>query len=153
MDLLVPEGSDFRLQHPFTCMISGPSGSGKTSLLVNLLKNNSLSISRQFDRVVYCYGEEIPETFTELIEAGIKLEIIRGLPDEDLEFDRRLVNCLILDDLMQECSESKTICDYFTKTSHHKSVSVFLLTQNLYHQGKYQITIKLNTNYVIVFKS
>jgi hypothetical protein len=154
LEYVIPEGSDFRLHHPFCCIIAGPSGSGKTSLLVNLLRAGELAIDCKYDRVVYCYGEELPETFKQLSELGLNVELHHGLPDPlKIDFKAALNNCLILDDLMQECSDSKVVCDYFTKTAHHKNISVFMLTQNFYQQGKYQVTITRNANYIIVFKS
>ena len=43
--------------------------------------------------------------------------------------------CLeILDELMTDVY-SKQVCDLFTKGSHHRNISVILITQNLFHQG------------------
>lgn len=45
------------------------------------------------------------------------------------------------------------IVDIFTKGSHHRKVSVFYITQNLFHQGRGQRDISLNANYIIYFKN
>ena len=45
------------------------------------------------------------------------------------------------------------IANLFCRESHHKNVSVFLLLQNLFHQGKYSRDISLNSHYFIVFKN
>jgi len=42
--------------------------------------------------------------------------------------------------------------DLFTKGNHHKNLSVIFILQNLFHQGRGQCDISLNTNY-IVFKN
>jgi len=45
--------------------------------------------------------------------------------------------CLvILDDLLNNVY-SKQVCDLFTRGSHHRNISVILITQNLFHQGRY----------------
>ena len=47
---------DFRLQHPFSCVISGPSNSGKTYFVKMLLVNASNVICNKIDNVVYIYN-------------------------------------------------------------------------------------------------
>ena len=39
---------------------------------------------------------------------------------------------VILDDLMNECLEDKSILSMFTKGPHHKNISVIFITQNIY---------------------
>ena len=59
---------------------------------------------------------------------------------------------LILDDLMYE-SSSDVILHLFTKGSHHKNISVIFVTQNVFHKGKAQRDISLNTKYLVLFKN
>jgi hypothetical protein len=40
----------------------------------------------------------------------------------------------------------------FTKGSHHRYISVILITQNLFHQGKYCRDISLDAKYIVVLK-
>ncbi len=153
--LLDSHGSDFRFQHPFNCIISGSSGSGKTTLLIEILLGGLKTINVKFDRIVYCYGEYLTETFEILKNSDLNVEFIEGLPTEDKirAFTADQNNCLILDDLMVECSESKEICNYFSRTAHHKNISIFFLTQNFYQKGKYATTITRNSSYIILFAS
>src|SRR5712675_349888 len=105
--ILDPHKTDFRFQHPFNCIISGASGSGKTTLLVEILAGRTSTITVNFDRIVYCYGEFLPDTFYKLKQLGFNIEFVEGLPTEDKiqPFDPLKNNCLILDDLMVECGE------------------------------------------------
>ena len=59
---------------------------------------------------------------------------------------------IILDDLLNQVY-SKDVCDLFTKGSHHRNISVLLLTQNLFHQGTNFRDISLNTKYLVVLKN
>ena len=43
--------------------------------------------------------------------------------------------CIIFDDLMKELGEMGILLDLFTKMSSHYSLSVFHITQNLFHKG------------------
>ena len=55
---------------------------------------------------------------------------------------------IILDDLLND-AYPKDVCDLFTKGSHHRNITVILITQNLFHQGKYYRDISLNAKYVL----
>ena len=61
------------------------------------------------------------------------------------------MNVFVIDDLMHETNE--TIAKLFTKGSHHKNISVILLTQNIFHQNKHARSINLNAHYMILFKN
>jgi len=123
--------------------------------LTEILLGGTSTISVNFDRIVYCYGEFLPETFDILKKKGLNVELVEGLPNEEKidAFDPQKNNCLVLDDLMVECGESKLICDYFTRKAHHKNISIFFLTQNFYQKGKYTTTITRNSSYIILFAS
>jgi hypothetical protein len=59
---------------------------------------------------------------------------------------------IILDDLLNEVY-SKGVCDLFTKGSHHRYISVILITQNLFHQGRFCRDISLNAKYSVALKN
>jgi hypothetical protein len=42
------------------------------------------------------------------------------------------------------------LCNLFTKCSHHRNFSVILITQNLFHHGKYCRDISLNAKYIVL---
>ena len=45
------------------------------------------------------------------------------------------------------------MCDLFRKRSHHRNVSVYLVTQNLFHQGPKCRDISLNAKYEVELKN
>ena len=45
------------------------------------------------------------------------------------------------------------IANLFSRESHHRNLSVILLLQNLYHQGKFSRDINLNAHYLILFRN
>jgi hypothetical protein len=98
-------------------------------------------------RVVWCHGQNqeglnLPG-FVEIVEGLGALETIDGSEP----------TLLILDDLMQEACEDRRVSDLFTKGSHHKDLSVIMLVQNMFHQGKFMRTISLNAHYMVLFKN
>ncbi len=54
---------------------------------------------------------------------------------------------VVIDDLMIETNDM--VANLFTKISHHRSVSVINITQNVVHKN----TISVNTHYMVLFKS
>ena len=48
---------------------------------------------------------------------------------------------------------TKAVCELFTKGSHHKNLSVILITQNVFHQGKFCRDISLNCKYLVLFNN
>jgi GTPase SAR1 family protein len=142
MDLI----EEYTFKHPFTCLIAGPTKSGKTTLLKKILTNHEQMISHPIDRIVYCYSRW-QDAFDEL-QNSLSIEFKEGLPDIE-DFDSKKNNLLILDDLMRESCKDNSIYDIFTVDSHHKNISVFFLTQNLFPKEKNARTISLNCNYII----
>ena len=59
---------------------------------------------------------------------------------------------MILDDLLNDVY-SRQVCDLFTKGSHCRNIRVILITQNLFHQGRYSRDISLNAEYLVLLKN
>lgn len=137
--------------HPFTCLVAGPTGCGKTEFVIKLLKNISEYVQPCPKRIIYCYTMW-QDKFDYLKKIISQIEFQEGLFDVN-QLDKRQENLLILDDLMREASESDDVLDMFTKGSHHKNLSILLLTQNLFSKGKHSRTISLNAHYIILFKN
>lgn len=134
------------LRHPFTMLIAGPTGSGKTEFVKRLIISKEILCDPPPDRVIYFYGE-YQEMFKELPNVEFK----RGLPDE-VKFDSR-PTWIIIDDLMYESSNSKFIAELFTKGSHHRNISLILITQNFFARGSEMRNISLNSQYIVLFKN
>ena len=132
-------------KHPFTCIIAGPSGSGKTEFVLKLINNADIMINKIPETLTWCYGE-----YQTWMIKYPEIDFIEGLPEE-IHFDSSKNNMLIIDDLMHECKEYTE--KLFTKISHHKNLSVILLSQNIFHQNKHTRTISLNTHYMVLFKN
>ena len=138
-------------KHPFTCMLAGPTMSGKTTILTKILANRSALIDKNINRIIYCYARWQGSYDKMKLENPI-IEFVEGLPEIDL-IDGEQNNLMILDDLMDQCEKDKSILNLFTTDSHQKSISVFLITQNLFSQGKFSRTIGLNCHYLFLLNN
>jgi hypothetical protein len=152
----------FRFQHPATVILAGPTRSGKTTLISKILdQSNDGLVAPPPDRIVYCYSEwqdsfdDIKMSrarsahFNQSSNAKTDVEFVEGLPDIE-NFDPRINNLLILDDLMTQCGKNPKILELFTVCSHHKNISVFFITQNVFAQEKNMRSISLNSQYIIL---
>ena len=146
---LLKDQEVFVFQHPFRCYISGPSCCGKTELLQKILLNYTSLINKPIDRIVFCYS--VWQEKYDLLKY-LPIEFNKGLKKSE-EFDPQMNNLLILDDLMQSCKDSMDIFNLFSVDSHHRNISVFLVSQNIYTKGKCTRDLNLNSSYIILFKN
>jgi len=144
-------------KHPFTCIVSGPTGSGKSTFCIELLKNlDALCTEKNFSGgIVWCYSERTAVPTKQLARLRNKKIIYHeGMPDDDFfKANTRSETCLvILDDLLQT-AYSEGVSVLFTRGSHHRNISVILITQNLFHQARHARDISLNAKYIILLKN
>ena len=59
---------------------------------------------------------------------------------------------IILDDMMVECSDNKDIGILLTVIARKRNISVILMTQNIYQQGKQFRNLRLNATHIALFK-
>lgn len=133
-------------QHPAGVVISGSSGCGKTELCYRLIKQKDDMFEPKINRVVWYFSVWQPYYKVMANEYGVKF--IQGLPDVS-EYDGTFNTLMVIDDMMSE-NKGTLIADIFTKHSHHRSLSVLFLVQNLFHKNIREIS--LNAKYLILFK-
>ena len=140
------------MSHPFTAIVSGPTSSGKTVWVQRLLsdyKNQIKNIPKNI-KCVWCYGQW-QKTYSKTLP-GCDIKYVDGLIDEN-EIKNNKPDIIIIDDLMNEVGDSKSLANLFTKGSHHLNISVIFILQNIFHQGKMMRTISLNTHYFFLMKN
>lgn len=131
------------LKHPFTMLVSGPTGSGKTHFVKQIIENK---IIKPFPKsIVWCYG-----AYQNLYSEMKGINFHEGLPNDLNTISNAL---LVIDDLMGELSSNSKMNALFTKMSHHRSISVIFIVQNIFHKGKEMRDISLNSHYMVLFKN
>ena len=58
---------------------------------------------------------------------------------------------VVFDDVMCQCANNEMIARAFRQKRHHNNVSIALILQNLYYQGRVMRNMHLNTEYVELF--
>jgi hypothetical protein len=100
---------------------------------------------------MYCYTT-FQDGFNSINNIQPVVEFHQGLPDLD-QFSINQNTLLILDDLMREVGSDPTTYKMFCIDSHHKSISILFMTQNLFPRERYSRTVSLNCNYIILMNN
>jgi len=138
---------DLKWKHPFSAIVAGPSGSGKTVFVTRFINNVDNMCDVRFKNIYWHHATGLPPPSKLPIN---RVQVRSGLPDME-EFDGVEPNLIVIDDMMRESDGN--VVDLFTKGSHHRNLSVFFITQNLFHQGRGQRDISLNAHYIVCFKN
>lgn len=149
----------FTFVHPSSLILAGPSGCGKTSFLIRALTQDLFQPTPT--RIVWVYGED-QAAHRELRNSPLtrhlpEIEYTRNLTDyaELMEsFNPSDTNLLVLDDQMNEGkNNANAFGNLFTKGSHHRSITIIYMMQNLFEKGGSNRTINLNSHYLVMFKN
>jgi hypothetical protein len=102
--------------------------------------------------IIRCYSEQsaVPRQQVKALK-NKNVQIHEGAP-ENFEKSQGLPCLFVLDDLLNEVY-SRTVCDLFTKGSHHRNLSVILITQNFFHQAPHCRDKSLNAKYLVALKN
>ena len=137
---------------PCTAIISGPTASGKSTFIFRTLHDLKHMFNTPVNKIYYFYG-----VWQKLFEVNsdLNVEYIKDIPNENFlqELESDYHNLIIIDDLQSSALNNGFIANLFSREAHHRNLSVFLILQNLFHQGKYSRDISLNTHYFILFKN
>lgn len=110
-----------------------------------MLLNQKRCFDVYFKKIIWCYGENAAKP-------NIKnVTFVEGLPQNLVNVGNKPM-LVILDDLIGEVYNSK-INELFYKGSHHRNISVILVTQNFFHKSPHSRGINLNAKYIILFKN
>jgi hypothetical protein len=124
-------------------VISGMPQSGKSTLTGELLVRRNEIIctpdGSPIHRILYCYTEYQPKFFQFLKHHIPNIQFCKGLPESYHDGTDR-PSIVVLDDLMNEASKSDDTLAAFTRTSHHRNVSIIILVQNFFHRNLRGIT-------------
>ena len=134
-------------KHPFTAILAGPSQTGKSTFLKDFIYFKNVMIDPAPDKIVWFFG-----IHQKLYDEIRDVTFVEGFPSNYTEY-LGTNTLFILDDLMSECGGDKKVSNLFTKGSHHLSLSVIFITQNFFHKGKEMRDIRLNTQYLFLFKN
>lgn len=129
-------------------LLLGPTSSGKTVFVSRYLKHVDQLVKPTIQEIVFCYAIWQPE-YAKIRNQNEKVKFVKGLPDfEQLSLGvRRLV---VIDDMISELNSQ--IETMFIRGSHHLSISLMLICQNVFSRVKMFRNLSLNAHYIVCFK-
>ena len=128
-------------------IIFGSSGAGKTEFMLSVIRQRLIEPWPK--NVFYMYSVEQPFMTTWNENESIPIKFIKGLNFDELETSDPSV--LVIDDLL--LSNNMSVAEIFTAGSHHRKISTFFMTQNLFPNCPIFRTMSANSSYFVLFHS
>ena len=147
------EIENVKFEYPFRMIISGSSQSGKTSFAKQLLENTSL-FDGELKNILYCYPDYLSETpvqWHEDLELPVTYQT--GLPTLNELCTLESDTVIVLDDLYEECITAKQMDYLFRVLSGKKRLSVIIMTQRFFAQGRYAMNIRNCCNFTVLMRN
>ena len=121
--------------------ISGSSGSGKTTLAGKILESGQF----KFGHVFY-FG---PDFHTECpVDWNVPISFRTGIPSEADILAMPAQSVIVLDDLYDQCTDSKTIDHLFRVLSSKRKLNVMIMSQRFFTKGKFCLNIRNSCNFL-----
>ncbi len=136
-----------KFDFPFRIILSGSSQSGKTHFARELLKNDLFEES--VTSVRYCHPDYLstrPVAWHD--ELSVPVCYQSNIPTVDELCALEPNTCIVLDDLYEECIKSKAVDYLFRVLSGKRKISVIIMTQRYFSNGKYGMNIRNQCNYI-----
>ncbi len=144
--------NETKFTSPFRMILSGSSGVGKTHFAGELLQNNIFD--SDFEYVYYfhpCYLEEAPVNWHDTMMTPVSYQT--GLPSLEQLMSMPPNSVIVLDDLMDKCIINEDIDQLFRVISGKRKISVMIMTQNYFAQGRYGRNIRNSCNYSVLMSN
>ena len=138
---------------PFSLTVSGCSGSGKSRFVKNLLLNQRALTGSVWGKIFYVSKFELPDLKRDLAHLPIEFlhDVIPTIEYLKKKSAGRGQSLVVADDLMVQAASSVDIKSLFCE-GRHINFSVIYCTQNLFQGGKHARNIRLNSNFMVLFR-
>ena len=145
---------NFYFQKPIRAIFSGSSQSGKTYLIGKILESQEKLFNDKFNFVKYYYPtylDESPVEYHNITDTPISYNA--GFPTKDEILSLEPNSLVIIDDQADTAVKSDLINQIFKVISGKKNISIILVTQNYFLQGKHSRDIRNSANYIGLFRN
>ena len=137
---------------PFRMILSGSSGAGKTHFAGDLIRANLFEQEIEFVYYFHpCYLDEPPVDWHESMKIPVSYQT--GLPTLEQLTSMPPNSLIVLDDLMDKCVGSEVIDHLFRVISGKRKLSVMIMTQNYFVNGRFSRNIKNSCNYSVLMRN
>ena len=130
------------------CIIFGPSRAGKTEFILQVIRQKLVHPMPKNIYYMYSIEQDFMKTWNEIEEQPITF--IKGLDFDKM--DTTEPSLLVVDDLILS-GDNKEMANCFILGSHHRSISTFYITQNLFPNCPLFRMMSSNAHYFVLFNS
>ena len=123
-------------------IIFGQTGAGKTCFILDVIR---YKLVHPFPNNIY-YMYKIRQPFMDQIN---NINFIEGLDFNAI--DTNTPSMLVIDDLV--LSTNKDVAEMFILGSHHRQISIFFITQNLFPNCNLFRLMSTNSHYFVIFQN
>lgn len=129
-------------------IIFGPTGIGKTEFMLQVIRQK---LVEPFPENIY-YMFNVEQEFMKVWNQNEDqpIQFIKGL--DFSKIDSNKTSLLVVDDLILS-GENKEMAEMFILGSHHKQISLFYITQNLFPNCPMFRLMSSNAHYFVLFNS
>ena len=137
---------------PFRMILSGSSGAGKTHFAGDLIRADIFENEIEFIYYYHpCYLDEPPVDWHESMSIPVSYQT--GLPTVEQLTSMPPNSLVVLDDLMDKCVTSEVIDHLFRVISGKRRISVMIMAQNYFVNGRFSRNIKNSCNYTVLMRN
>ena len=137
---------------PFRIILSGSSGAGKTHFAGDLIRANLFEDQIEFVYYFHpCYLDEPPVDWHDSLNIPVSYQT--GLPTVEQLTSMPANSLVVLDDLMDKCVGSEVIDHLFRVISGKRKISVMIMTQNYFVNGRFSRNIRNSCNYLVLMRN
>jgi len=129
------------------CIIFGPSRAGKTQFILEVIRQKLIHPMPKNIYYMYNVEQDFMKNWNEVETQPITF--IKGLDFDKIDTSEPSI--LVVDDLI--LSDNKEIAKCFILGSHHRSISTFYITQNLFPNCSLFRMMSSNAHYFVLFNS
>ena len=126
-------------------IIFGQTGSGKTHFMLELIRKKMIHPFPKNIYYMYKVEQDFMKSWNKIEEQ--KITFTHGLNPDKMKTSEP--SLLVIDDLL--LSTNKDVVEMFILGSHHKQISLFYLTQNLFPNCNMYRTMSNNAHYYVLF--
>ena len=128
-------------------IIFGQTGSGKTHFILELIRKKMIHPFPKNIYYMYKVEQDFMKSWNKIEEQ--KITFIQGLNPNKMKTSEP--SLLVIDDLL--LSTNKDVVEMFILGSHHKQISLFYLSQNLFPDCSLFRTMSNNAHYFVIFNN
>jgi len=142
-----------KFEYPFRVFVSGSSQSGKTYFARELLENNHI-FDGKICQIYYYHPDYLSDRPVEWHKSlALPVTYQSGIPSLNDLCKIEKHSCIVIDDLYEECINSQAIDYLFRVLSGKKMLSVIIMSQRYFAQGKFGMNIRNNCNFTTLMRN